>query len=325
MTPVPMVRGWAAAEFAPVRNAFASATARRPGGFGAQLAVFHRGDLVVDLWAGEGVEADSLTGDDSFGEGVVRLTAALLVQEGLVGVEHSTADRRPESGPRVAARTAFRRAARGGSVGGPLGETVFRATGRTVEEHYERRLRRPLGIDLYLGLPESERYRYLPAPGGGPSGDRREGEGDRGPGGDGPGPNCGVGNARGAASLYSAAVSGTGVGEPFLDRETLEGIAGSRTPRTGLEGGEEDGPLLGAVPGVSLPFPGDRAFGHGGATGSLSFADPDAGIAYAFVRRGPSVPAGYGVGENVPLVAAVAEAAGWTVPVGMSPDPAQTA
>jgi CubicO group peptidase (beta-lactamase class C family) len=51
-------------------------------------------------------------------------------------------------------------------------------------------------------------------------------------------------------------------------------------------------------------FLGERAFGHGGAAGSMGWADPDTGVAYGYVRR----RMGYPGPENQRLGAAVIRA-----------------
>ncbi|MEU1676720.1 serine hydrolase domain-containing protein [Streptomyces roseifaciens] len=58
------------------------------------------------------------------------------------------------------------------------------------------------------------------------------------------------------------------------------------------------------------PFLGPDAFGHSGAAGSLGFADPDSGVAYAYTRRRFAFPSGFGAGiENHRLAEAVVRAA----------------
>jgi CubicO group peptidase (beta-lactamase class C family) len=43
------------------------------------------------------------------------------------------------------------------------GEVVRRATGRTIQEHYAERVRDPYQVDFYLGLPEDQESRFVPA------------------------------------------------------------------------------------------------------------------------------------------------------------------
>ncbi|NEA05540.1 beta-lactamase family protein, partial [Streptomyces sp. SID10116] len=46
------------------------------------------------------------------------------------------------------------------SIGALAGEVVFRATGRTLREVYEERVRAPYGLDFFLGLPEEHEKRF---------------------------------------------------------------------------------------------------------------------------------------------------------------------
>jgi CubicO group peptidase (beta-lactamase class C family) len=77
------VRGRVAAGY----EQFAAVAAAEPG-YGAQLAVFARGMLVADLWAGDGMTADALTGLYSITKGAAHLVVALLVQDGVLELDH---------------------------------------------------------------------------------------------------------------------------------------------------------------------------------------------------------------------------------------------
>ena len=95
-----------------------------------------------------------------------------------------------------------------------------------------------------------------------------------------------VGTARGIAHAYS--VFATGGRELGLRQETLALLAAPATPPTR---GFYDECLKGEVqfslgfmkPSPVWPFGGARSFGSPGSGGSLGFADPDAGIGYAYV------------------------------------------
>jgi CubicO group peptidase (beta-lactamase class C family) len=96
----------------------------------------------------------------------------------------------------------------------------------------------------------------------------------------------GVGTARGIARAYG--VFATGGRELSLRPETLQALTAPAVPPTHgfydecLKG--ETRFLLGFMkPSPALPFGSVRAFGAPGAGGSLGFADPDAGIGYAYV------------------------------------------
>ena len=95
-----------------------------------------------------------------------------------------------------------------------------------------------------------------------------------------------VGTARGIAHAYGVfATNGLELG---LDRETLDLLAAPAIPPSH---GFYDQCLhadarfsLGFMkPSTSVPFGGPRSFGAPGAGGAMGFADPDAGIGYAYV------------------------------------------
>ncbi|MEU6731690.1 serine hydrolase domain-containing protein [Streptomyces physcomitrii] len=257
-------------------------------------------------------------------------------------------------------------------IGALTGEVIRRATGRSLQELYEERVRRPYGLDFHLGLPETEEPRFLPAeaaetaggPGGtrGPSapGGRSGPGGPAGPGGPsapggpagpgargpasgppaltavafnlhaggwsprellsfansrrvralGPASTGAVGNARGLAGLYAAALGGDGERPPLLDRATREEF--TRTPWTGTDAvtGMADSFLLGfEAKGSRYPALGKDAFGHAGAVGADGFADPGTGLAYGYTRRRFSSAGPGAAPENHRLVDAVVRAA----------------
>lgn len=96
----------------------------------------------------------------------------------------------------------------------------------------------------------------------------------------------GVGNARAMARAYS--VFATGGGELGLRPETLALLAAPAIPAAH---GFYDECMKGEVrfslgfmkPSPAWPFGSERAFGFPGSGGSLGFADPEAGLAYAYV------------------------------------------
>ncbi|MGW1835866.1 serine hydrolase domain-containing protein [Streptomyces sp. NPDC002067] len=213
------------------------------------------------------------------------------------------------------------------------GEVVRRLTGRTLQEHYGERLRIPYGLDFHLGLPASEESRYLPAQPG-------RADADRGPAptgltalafnahadpptdlvayantrevrAQGSASSGSVGTARGLAKMYAAAISPVDGRVPLLGPDVLAEFTAPHTPGTDLVTGEVDHFLLGFEAqgvryGRSLSA---RAFGHSGAVGAQSFADPATGIAYSYTRRS-FAPGGGGAPENHRLIAAVAAAVG---------------
>jgi CubicO group peptidase (beta-lactamase class C family) len=96
----------------------------------------------------------------------------------------------------------------------------------------------------------------------------------------------GVGTARGIAHAYG--VFATGGPELGLRKETLEMLAAPAIPPTR---GFYDECLKGEVqfslgfmkPSENWRFGGPRSFGSPGTGGALGFADPDAGLGYAYV------------------------------------------
>ena len=97
----------------------------------------------------------------------------------------------------------------------------------------------------------------------------------------------GVGTARAMARAYSEfATDGR---ELALRRQTLDALAAPATPAT--VGGFYDEGLFGDIryslgfmkSSPTWPFGSERSFGSPGSGGSLGFADPEAGIGYAYV------------------------------------------
>jgi CubicO group peptidase (beta-lactamase class C family) len=97
----------------------------------------------------------------------------------------------------------------------------------------------------------------------------------------------GVGTARGIAHAYS--VFATGGRELGLRQETLDLLAAPAIPPTRgfydecMKGDGIQFSLGFMKSAAAWPFGGARSFGSPGAGGSLGFADPEAGIGYAYV------------------------------------------
>ena len=91
------VRGFTAEGFTNVRTLFDSMLAADPC-YSAQLAVYHDGRKVLDLYGGPGMSGDSVTGVFSCSKGVAALAFALLVQDGLVDLDAPVTKYWPEFG-----------------------------------------------------------------------------------------------------------------------------------------------------------------------------------------------------------------------------------
>ena len=87
------VHGTTEKYFEPVREAFAGAQADDPGG--AQLCIYRRGEVVVDLWTGRDIAndrpytEDTLTVLMSCTKGAVAICAGMLAERGLLDVRQN--------------------------------------------------------------------------------------------------------------------------------------------------------------------------------------------------------------------------------------------
>lgn len=270
------------------------------------------------------------------GKSAVSVSQLLSHQAGLVGVPGMRIAERYDSREVAAALAAQRPFWRPGSAFGyhgtaigPLMEELFRRiAGEELQEHYEREVRAPLGADMFVGLPDSEEARYAPV-----LPPMRDAGGVAGTGAGGPErgladslqavaffgggpidpsgaiePNLrhlraagiasigGVGNARGLARVYAAAVTGVeGVdgGRPFLSSDTVDAF--SQEQSWGVDrvlGRQMCFATVFQKPYADAPWGSWRAIGHDGAAGSMGFADPEHGLAFGYVRRRMAVPGG---------------------------------
>jgi CubicO group peptidase (beta-lactamase class C family) len=191
-----------------------------------------------------------------------------------------------------------------------VGELIRRATGTTAGRFLRREVADPLGIDFWIGLPEELEPRVAPVVP--PRTDMRAALAplrDRlllarvfdNPSGlfnyddmwntralhaaELPSSN-GIGSARALARLYASLV-GDGVdGVRTLQPATVEAATVEQVRGPDAVIIEETafglGFMLGSSFGAANP---DSAFGHAGAGGSLSFADPSAGVAFGYVMN----------------------------------------
>ncbi|MFF7728086.1 serine hydrolase domain-containing protein [Streptomyces sp. NPDC008001] len=217
-------------------------------------------------------------------------------------------------------------------IGALTGEVVRRATGQTVQELYEERIRAPYGLDFHMGLPEEHEHRFLttlpmdPTPGQ----QRVLQENTAGPHSlfgvafnlnhavptvleelpnhrliraAGPASVGGTASARGLAGMYAAAISGLNGKEPLLTPATAAEFAQVHSAGRDLVAGRFGafGLGFGNMSVEKFPFLGARAFGHGGAAGSQAFADPSTGLAFGYNRRRYAFPGDSEV--HLPLLA----------------------
>ncbi|MEV4942030.1 serine hydrolase domain-containing protein [Streptomyces zaomyceticus] len=376
------VHGTVEPGFESVREEFATVVANEARDGGAQLAVHHRGRLVVDLWGGDGVDGDSLLGLYSSSKGAMALVTALLVQDGVLDLDREVASWWPEFAAEGKGRLTLRQllAHRSGVIGADgglspdeltddraiaarlagqrpfwepntahgyhalvigalVGEVVLRATGRTIRELFEERVRAPYALDYHLGLPEELEPRFrtvlpmLPTPaeqallaenpvapdslmavafnfhadppfdivGYGNSRAVRE----RAPLSAG-----GIGSARGLSRMYAAIAGELDGRAPLLKPDTLAEFARVHSSGTDLVTGEKNAFGLGFVASATrYPALTPAAVGHSGAPGSQAFADPATGLAYSYARRRFAFGGGPGAAENDRLIPAVVAAA----------------
>ncbi|MEU6065938.1 serine hydrolase domain-containing protein [Streptomyces sp. NPDC047082] len=224
-------------------------------------------------------------------------------------------------------------------IGALTGEVVRRATGRTIQELHEERVRAPYGLDFYLGLPASREPRFrttqpmLPTSGqqslldAQPSGphtlasiafnghaaeptDLESLANERLIRAKGPASVGGVASARGLAGLYAAMISEIDGKAPLLKPDTVAEFGQFHSVGYDLVARAHKSFGLGFQTTADTwhPFLGVGAIGHSGAAGSQSFADPRSGLAYGYTRRRFAFPGG-AAPENDRLARAVHGAA----------------
>jgi CubicO group peptidase (beta-lactamase class C family) len=206
-----------------------------------------------------------------------------------------------------------------------VGEVLRRVTGVGVGEFFATEVAAPLGIDLWIGLPESEHARvaqFLPPPPPPPDEpmSRYMTEVFTQPGSvpflvmmnngnylfpgawDSPAAlsavipaSGGVGNARSLAAMYGAIIDAGRIGRFRLEPEDVARMGAVESaaledfvlygPGRWTLGFHKGGASpKGVVPPVRISLS-EEAFGHSGFGGSMAFADPGAGFAFAYVMN----------------------------------------
>ncbi|MER5433443.1 serine hydrolase domain-containing protein [Streptomyces sp. NPDC002588] len=376
------IHGTVTGGFETVKEEFAAFVAEERPDYEGQLCAYVHGRRVVDLWAGDGTDADALYGVYSSTKGAAHLVVALLVQDGtleldrkvtyywpefaaegkglltlrellahragVVGTEtgfspqeladdRQLAERLADQRPFWRPGTAF--GYHGLVIGALAGEVVRRATGRTLQEVYEERVRAPYGLDFFLGLPAAHEPRFRSARPMAPTAEQRVLL-DSVPSGPhtlaaiafnrhaaeptdlellpndplirakGPASVGGVASARGLAGLYAAAISEMEGKAPLLKEDTAAEFGQFHSVGYDLVARAHKAFGIGfqATADTWHPFLGAGAFGHSGAGGCQAFADPRSGLAYGYTRRRFAFPGG-AAPENNRLAAAVHRAA----------------
>ncbi|MEU6557906.1 serine hydrolase domain-containing protein [Streptomyces sp. NPDC046915] len=266
------------------------------------------------------------------GKGALTLRDLLAHRAGLVGTDSGftaaeLADDRAMA-ERLADQRPFWRPGTGFGyhalvIGALTGEVVRRATGRTIQELHEERVRAPYGLDFHLGLPPSREPRFrtaqpmlptakqqalLDALPSGPhtlaaiAFNRHAAEptdlqalpNDRLIRAKGPASVGGVASARGLAGLYAAVISDVDGKAPLLKPDTVAEFGQLHSAGYDLVARVHKSYGLGfqATADTYHHFLGAGAFGHAGAGGSQAFADPRSGLAYGYTRRRHAFPGG---------------------------------
>ncbi|MGW5280101.1 serine hydrolase domain-containing protein [Streptomyces collinus] len=382
MTQGTTVHGTVAEGFEAVREEFAAFVGEEREDYEGQLCAHAHGRRVVDLWAGEGADGDSLYGVLCSTKGAAHLVTALLVQDGTLELDRKVTYYWPEFGAEgkgaltlrdllahraglVGTDTGFSAAEladdralaerladqrpfwRPGTafgdhalvIGALTGEVVRRATGRTVQDLFEERVRAPYALDFFLGLPASREARFrtvrpmLPTPAQQavldalPSGphtlagiafNRHAAEptdlaalpNERLVRAKGPASVGGVASARGLAGMYAAVVGEVDGKAPLLKEDTVAEFGRPHSVGYDLVARAHKSFGLGfqATSDIWYPWLGAGSIGHSGAGGSQAFADPRSGLAYGYTRRRFAFPGG-AAPENERLVRAVHRAA----------------
>ncbi|MFD8624128.1 serine hydrolase domain-containing protein [Streptomyces hygroscopicus] len=222
-------------------------------------------------------------------------------------------------------------------MGALSGEVVRRATGLSVQELFAERLRDAYGVDFHLGLPQEHESRFLTAQ---PMVATPERLAALAASASGPNslsgiafnrhhprnpevwelPNFqvvrtlgtaswgGVASARGLARMYAVTIGPVDGAAPLLGPETLAMVGQTQSAGHDMVLGRRTAFTMGFhATSEYYPQLGQGSFGHSGAGGQQSFADPRNGIAYGYTRRRTPFPAAVAP-ENERLIRTLYEA-----------------
>ncbi|TKK91397.1 beta-lactamase family protein [Herbidospora galbida] len=258
------------------------------------------------------------------GKGGITLRDVLTHRSGVIGVDGGLSAAELADDAVIARRLAGRRPywkpgsayGYGGFVSfAMVNEVIRRVTGKSLQQVYDERIRVPYGLDLYLGLPESEEERFRPVQWWTATPEQEAAFWSNVPGphsilgigyglnrtppldqvafantrivrANGPASAGGVGSARGLAGLYAAAVWGIDGRPPLLKQDTVGEFSMLHSTGGDLVRGEQGNYAVGfQAKGLQYAFLSANAFGHDGSAGSESFADPVSGVAFGYTRR----------------------------------------
>lgn len=200
-----------------------------------------------------------------------------------------------------------------------VGEVVRRISGKSVGTYFRDEIAQPLGLDFWIGLPESEEARVAPLVGGltdpaitadpevrkliaeimGP--DTTLGKALFAPGGSLSSPDVwnsrqlhaaevpaagGIGDARSLARMYSACIGPVDgirlLTEDQMKRATTQLTSGPNTVLLDMDIQFGLGFMLHSS---LIQLGSEHSFGHFGAGGSVGWADPDADLAFGYVMN----------------------------------------
>ncbi|GGH92113.1 serine hydrolase domain-containing protein [Arthrobacter liuii] len=191
------------------------------------------------------------------------------------------------------------------TIGIFMEELCRRTAGESLQDVYERRIRKPQEVDFFLGLPEDLETRYqdvlyeedpsqawvdpLSLEGinnNAPIGTIMELPNIRSVRAAGMSAAGGVGSAVGLARLYAAATTGVDGGKPFLTAGTVASMTLEQVWGLDRSSGLDNAfAVVFMKPHPSRNFGSHRAFGHEGANAALGFADPCYGLGFGYIPR----------------------------------------